>query len=129
MSRGTTQGVTASFGLITVRGEGCYATRERNQIRWLGCAAIDVGSIRAKGESGGPIVEGVQANARWLAGVAIGRMSVALGRMSFFGQGELLVPMFRDSFGLTIGPDFFGKYQPPAVAVGARLGIAYQFVK
>lgn len=126
-SHGVIHGARASFGLLSARGEGCHTGIQGDRVRLVGCAAFDVGRLSVSGEPGGPIVEGLSDAVLWLATAAIGRVEIPVEPWVFGGQGELIVPITRDSFGVQTGSQFSNSYRPPALAVGVRLFAGYRF--
>ncbi len=130
MREGTKDGVGAAFGLWTMRSEGCYLVLARKVLQALACVAFEAGRLTATGDPGGPIAIGVSGAGAWLAGVGIGRIAMPWGPLTFEGQGELLVPLVRDQFGIrTGGSEFTTTHRPSPLAVGVRLGLGYHFSK
>lgn len=125
-SQDSSDGVTVAYGLWTLRGEGCYAAIRRIRLRAFGCAAFEAGRVTAGGQPGGPIATGVSGIAPWLAAVAISRVGVPIGLLTLEAQMELLAPLSRNQFGIRTGPAFAGKHQPPVLAIGASVGVAYR---
>jgi hypothetical protein len=120
-------GRRAEFRFFGARAEGCPISRGRPTFVGEACLALDVGSLRGKGDEASLLEQGASGAVLWAAAVIVGRLRARVGEhVSLEGQGELGVPLVRHEF--VFEDPHEQVLVAPTLGVAAGLGLAVKFL-